>query len=87
MYYTNFDAHFLCLQREEVVEPMNTTRFRYWFLSVPITTVVVGVMWAVVTVWALATHHDASSFYWIVGLIGFFVVVGGIFGGKKLFQK
>ncbi len=66
---------------------MNSERFRYWFLSVPITTVVVGVMWAVVTDWAIATHHDASSFYWIVGLIGVFVLIGGIFGGEKLYQK
>ena len=69
--------------RKEVVASMNSTRFRYWFLSVTITIAVVGVM----TEWAIATHHDTSSFYWIVGLIGIFVFVGSIFGGEKLYQK
>jgi hypothetical protein len=36
---------------------------------------------------ALATHHDASSFDWIVGLVGFFILGGSIFGGEKLYQK
>src|SRR5713101_2687964 len=83
MYYTNFDAHLLYLQREEIVELMNSTRFRCWFLSVPITIVVVGYMVAL----AMVTGHDTSSIYAIIGLIGFFVLVGGIFGGEKFYQK
>jgi hypothetical protein len=83
MYSTNFDAHCLCLQREEIIELMNSTRFQCWLLSVPITTVVVGYMVAL----AMVTHHDISSIYAIIGLIGFFVLVGGIFGGEKLYQK
>ena len=51
---------------------MNSTRFQCWLLSVPITTVVVGYMVAL----AMVTHHDISSIYAIIGLIGFFVLVG-----------
>ena len=62
---------------------MNATRFRYWFLSVPITITVVGVM----IEWTIYTHHDTSLFYGIAGLIGLFVLVGSIFVGEKLYQK
>jgi len=36
---------------------------------------------------AMVTGHDTSSIYAIIGLIGFFVLVGGIFGGEKFYQK
>lgn len=62
---------------------MDFTRLRYWFLSAPVTLIVVSLIIA----WAMSTHHDTSSFYEIVGLIGIFVLVGGIFGGEKLYQK
>lgn len=62
---------------------MNFTRFRYWFLSAPITLMMVGIIIA----WAMAAHQDSSSFYVIVGLIGILVLVAGIFGGEKLYQK
>jgi hypothetical protein len=61
---------------------MNVTRFRYWFLSVPITIAVVGVM----IEWAIYTRHDTSFFYAIAGFIGLFVLIGSIFGGEKLYQ-
>jgi hypothetical protein len=66
---------------------MNSTRFRCWIVGVKVTAVLVGLLWAVMTDVALATHHDASSFDWIVGLVGFFILGGSIFGGEKLYQK
>lgn len=62
---------------------MNFKRFQYWFLSAPITLGVVAVM----IEWAMYTHHDTSSFYVIVGLVGIFVLIGSVFGGEKLYQK
>ncbi len=62
---------------------MNSTRFRYWFLSAPITLAVVGVM----IEWAIYTNHGTTPFYVFVGIIGFFVLVGCAFGGEKLYQK
>ena len=62
---------------------MNSTRFRYWFLSVPITLAVVTVMIEL----ALYTNHGTLSFYVFVGLSGVFVLVGCAFGGEKLYQK
>lgn len=62
---------------------MNFTRLRCWFFSVPITIGVVGVM----IEWALYTNHGTTPFYVFVGIIGFFVFVGSIFGGEKLYQK
>ena len=55
-------------------------RLRAWFLCVPITAVVVGVIWGVV-------NEAASSFEWIVIPIGIFILAGGIFAGEKLYQK
>ncbi len=62
---------------------MNELRFRYWFLSAPITLGVVGVM----IEWAIYTHQDTSSFYVLTGLIGFFVLGICTYGGEKLYQK
>jgi hypothetical protein len=79
MYYTHCDARILCLQREEVVQPMNFTRLRCWFLSAPITLVVV--------VYLLTFGNNTTSFHVIVGFIGFFVEAMGVFVGEKLYQK
>jgi hypothetical protein len=61
---------------------MNFTRIRYWFLSVPITLTVVGIM----IEWAVYTRHDSFLFYEITGLIGLLVLIGSILGGEKLYQ-
>jgi len=83
MYYTDCDARFLCLQREVVVEPMNLTRLRCWFLSAPITIVVVGYILAFGTL----SNNNTTSFHVIVGFIGFFIEGAGVFVGEKLYQK
>lgn len=62
---------------------MNSVRFRWWFLSVPITGGVVTVMLE----WAFYTHQASSSFYAITVLVGVFVFVASIIGGEKLYQK
>jgi thiol:disulfide interchange protein len=66
---------------------MNPTRVRYWIAAVKITVIIFGLIWAMAYDWAIASHHDASSSYWIAGLISIFVLVGSIFGMEKLYQK